>query len=174
MVFYDVTTLYFESDYGDELRTAGFSKDGKHSQPQVVLGLLVSAGGYPLCYTLFNGSQYEGYTMIPMVEDFVRRFDLEDFVIVTDSGLMNKKNIELPESGGYKYIIGVKIKSESEEVKSWIFSLGKYDGAFYEQKKDARWDGLKGYITNTTLPPISKKHKLIELLFKDEFWENRT
>jgi len=61
LVFYDVTTLYFESDYGDEFRTQGFSKDGKHSQPQIVLGLLVSKGGYPLAYSLFNGSQYEGY-----------------------------------------------------------------------------------------------------------------
>jgi hypothetical protein len=74
-VFYDVTTLYFETDYSDELREKGFSKYGKHSQPQVVLGLLVSREGYPLSYSLFNGSQYEGYTMIPVVEDFVQRID---------------------------------------------------------------------------------------------------
>jgi hypothetical protein len=48
LVFYDVTTLYFETDHSDELREPGFSKDGKHSQPQVVLGLLVSLDGYPL------------------------------------------------------------------------------------------------------------------------------
>lgn len=36
LMFYDVTTLYFESDSGDDMREAGFSKDGKHSQPQVV------------------------------------------------------------------------------------------------------------------------------------------
>lgn len=41
LMFYDVTTLYFETDNGNELRESGFSKDGKHSQPQVVLGLLV-------------------------------------------------------------------------------------------------------------------------------------
>ena len=45
LVFYDVTTLYFETDYSDDLREKGFSKDGKHAQPQVVLGLLVSANG---------------------------------------------------------------------------------------------------------------------------------
>jgi transposase len=60
VVVYDVTTLYFETDYEDDIRGKGFSKDGKHSQPQIVLGLLVSAGGYPLSYSLFNGSQYEG------------------------------------------------------------------------------------------------------------------
>jgi transposase len=118
LVFYDVTTLYFESDYGDELRETGFSKDGKHSQPQVVLGLLISAGGYPLAYSLFNGSQYEGYTMLPVVEDFVQRFQLEDFVVVADSGLMNRTHIALLETGGYSYIIGARIKNENEGIKN--------------------------------------------------------
>jgi hypothetical protein len=104
LLFYDVTTLYFESDYSDDFRERGFSKDGKHAQPQVVLGLLVSRDGYPLSYSLFNGSQYEGRTMLPIVDDFVQRFNLDDFVVVADSGLMNKTNIQLLESGGYKYI----------------------------------------------------------------------
>jgi len=95
LMFYDVTTLYFETDKTDELREKGFSKDGKHSQPQVVLGLLVSQGGYPLSYSIFNGSQYEGRTMLPVLEDFISRFELDDFVIVADSGLMNKKNMAM-------------------------------------------------------------------------------
>ena len=135
VVFYDVTTLYFETDYSDGLRERGFSKDGKHAQPQIVLGLLVSQDGYPLSYSLFNGSQYEGRTMLPIVEDFVQRFQLEDFVVVADSGLMNKSNISLLESAGYKYIIGARIKNESEEVKRWLVSLDKMDGCFYELGK---------------------------------------
>ena len=47
VVFYDVTTLYFQIDDEDEIRKRGFSKDGKHQSPQIVLGLLVSLGGYP-------------------------------------------------------------------------------------------------------------------------------
>ena len=135
LVFYDVTTLYFETDYSDDLRERGFSKDGKHAQPQVVLGLLVSRDGYPLSYSLFNGSQYEGRTMLPIVEDFVQRFNLKDFVVVADSGLMNKSNISLLESGGYKYIIGARIKNETEDVKQWILSLDKIDGSFHELGK---------------------------------------
>ncbi|GAB6008031.1 IS1634 family transposase [Dysgonomonas reticulitermitis] len=127
LVFYDVTTLYFESDYSDDFRERGFSKEGKHAQPQVVLGFLVSSGGYPLSYSLFNGSQYEGRTMLPIVNNFVKRFDLDDFVVVADSGLMNKTNIQLLESGGYKYIIGARIKNETEEIKQWVspFKKGK-------------------------------------------------
>jgi len=135
LMFYDVTTLYFETDKADEFRENGFSKDGKHSQPQVVLGLLVSSGGYPLAYSIFNGAQYEGRTMLPVVEDFVSRFDLDDFVIVADSGLMNKQNILLLESCGYKYIIGARIKNETDDIKQWILSLEKNDGKFYEREK---------------------------------------
>lgn len=147
LVFYDVTTLYFETDLEDELREKGWSKDGKHSSPQVVLGLLVSRGGYPLSYSIFNGSQYEGRTMIPVIEDFVNRFKLDDFVIVADSGLMNKSNISLLESANYKYIIGARIKNEREALKSWILSLERRDGEFYEhQKGEARL--VVGYAEN--------------------------
>ena len=145
LVFYDVTTLYFESDYSDDFRERGFSKDGKHAQPQVVPGLLVSRDGYPLSYSLFNGSQYEGRTMIPIVEDFVKRFNLEDFVIVADSGLMNRTSLALLESGNYKYIIGARIKNETGEIKQWIRSLDKTEGSFYELGKLPKSRLIIGY-----------------------------
>lgn len=166
LAFYDVTTLYFETDYGDELRERGFSKDGKHAQPQVVLGLLVSKGGYPLSYSLFNGSQYEGRTMIPIVEDFVKRFELEDFVIVADSGLMNKTNISLLESGGYKYILGARIKNESEEVKQWILSLEKQDGWFYELGKLPNSRLIVGYSRKRAEKDAYNREKGVKRLQK--------
>ena len=148
LVFYDVTTLYFETDYSDDFRSTGFSKDGKHAQPQVVLGLLVSKDGYPLSYSLFNGSQYEGRTMLPIVEDFVQRFNLTDFVVVADSGLMNKTNMLLLESAGYKYIIGARIKNETEEIKQWILSIERADGCFYELGKLPKTRLIIGYSEN--------------------------
>ena len=223
LVFYDVTTLYFESAAEDELRSPGFSKDGKTAETQVVLGLLVSEGGYPLSYSVFNGKQYEGYTMIPMIDDFRQRYGLgDDFVVVADSGLMNGRNITMLRQAGYKYVIGARIRNEAEDVKGWILSQRLANGEFaelvrkgderliigYSQKRadkdaynrkrgiarlrkayskgtltkeqvnrrgynkfleisrdvtveinesriaeDAKWDGLKGYITNTSLEP---------------------
>ena len=77
--------------------------------------------------------------MLPIVEDFVQRFNLDDFVVVADSGLMNRKNIELLESGGHKYILEARIKNEDEATKQWILSLGKKDGEFNQiGKGDAR------------------------------------
>lgn len=135
LMFYDVTTLYFETARMDVLRESGFSKDGKMTESQVVLGLLVSEGGYPLSYSLFNGSQYEGFTMIPIIDDFKQRFGLDDdFVVVADSGLMNKSNVTLLQQAGYKYILGARIKNENTSIREWILSLEKKDNACYEYK----------------------------------------
>ena len=137
LMFYDVTTLYFETAQTDVLREPGFSKDGKTAESQVVLGLLVSEGGYPLSYSLFNGSQYEGFTIIPMIDDFKQRFTLgDDLVVVADSGLMNKNNVALLQKAGYKYIIGARIRSESASVKQWILSLEKVDNSCYNYKRE--------------------------------------
>ena len=67
--------------------------------------------------------------MISVVEDFVKCFNMKDFVVVADSGLMNKTNIALLESGNYKYIIGARIKNEGAEIKQWLLSLEKQDGS---------------------------------------------
>ena len=165
LLFYDVTTLYFETDYGDELRETGFSKDEKHSQPQVVLGLLVSKDGYPLSYSVFSGSQYEGRTMLPVVEDFVQRFNLDDFIVVADSGLMNQSNIALLESGNYKYIIGARIKNESNEIKKWALSLSKQDGEFYETPKGTT-RLIVGYSDNRAKKDRHNREKGVKRLEK--------
>jgi hypothetical protein len=65
IVFYDMTTLYFEASDEDDLRKTGFSKDGKHQNPQIYLGLLVGMGGYAIGYDIFEGDIYEGHTLIP-------------------------------------------------------------------------------------------------------------
>ena len=149
VLFYDVTTLYFEADYEDELRKTGFSKEGRHSNPQIILGLLVSLGGYPLAYCIHEGNKYEGHTMLPTINEFVSKYGLENFVVVADSGLMNNANIAELEAHGYKYIIGAKIKNESQEVKNWILEQPKRDCQMVEYDKGG---GLKGYLTNTDIP----------------------
>ena len=95
VLFYDVSTLYFEADYDDELRKTGFSKEGRHNNPQIILGLLVSLGGYPLAYCIHEGNKYGGHTMLSTINEFVSKYGLEKFVVVADSGLMNNAKIEI-------------------------------------------------------------------------------
>ena len=137
IVFYDVTTLYFESSREDVLRCPGFSKDGKTAESQIVLGLLVSRDGYPLSYNIFNGSQYEGRTFIPIIDDFVQRFSLSDFIVVADSGLLSRKNIALLKAAGYKFILGGRIKKESAAVQDWVLSLEKDSRKLHETSINA-------------------------------------
>ena len=136
VVFYDVTTLYFEAADQDDLRRAGFSKDGKHSQPQIVLGLLVSENGYPLDYEIFEGNKFEGHTMLPVVEAFKEKYKMQQLIVVADAGLMSNKNIRALLDQHYDFIIGARIKNEPDLVQEQILALQLEDDQSAEVQKD--------------------------------------
>ena len=121
-VFYDVSTLYFEASREDELRKLGFSKDGKPHCPQIVLGLLVTTGGYPLAFEMFKGNKYEGETLIPVLEYFKKRYNQGKLVVIADAGLLSKSNVEQLLKYGYEFILGARIKNETKELKNQIIS----------------------------------------------------
>jgi transposase len=123
VVFYDMTTLYFEASDEDDYRIAGFSKDGKHQQPQIMIGLLVSNHGYPLGYQIFEGNTSETKTLIPVLEAFRDKFDIDKPVIVADAALLSEKNIHALQENGYEYILGARLKNESEEFKQKVRGL---------------------------------------------------
>lgn len=128
VVFYDVTTVYFESDGDDDLRKTGFSKDGKNQHPQIVLGLLVSKSGYPLAYEIFEGNKFEGHTMLPVIEAFKSKYKLDNLIVVADSGLLSTENIQLLEEGSYEYILGARIKASNRQLKEQILNLELNNG----------------------------------------------
>ena len=166
VLFYDVTTLYFEADREDELRRTGFSKEGRHSNPQIILGLLVSLGGYPLAYCIHEGNKYEGHTMLPAVNEFVAKYGLENFIVVADSGLMNNANIAELEAHGYKYIIGAKIKNESTEVREWILSQPRHERRMAEYDKEGGRRLLIGYTEDRARKDAYNRDKGIRRLEK--------
>ena len=166
-MFYDVSTLYFETSKTDALREPGFSKDGKTAESQVVLGLLVSRGGYPLSYSLYNGSQYEGYTMIPMIDDFRQRYGLgDDFVVVADSGLMNADNVKLLRDAGYKYVIGARIKSEKSNIKEKILAWERKNGEFFEYRRENGERLIVGYSDKRAKKDAYNRTRGVERLQK--------
>ncbi len=136
VVFYDMTTLYFEASDEDDLRKTGFSKDGKHSSPQIFLGLLVGLGGYAIGYDIFEGNTYEGHTLIPFLEQTSKKFNLGKPVVVADSGLLSKENIKALQKGKYKYILGARIKNETKAVKEKILETKLKNGQVKSIKKD--------------------------------------
>ena len=223
IVFYDVTTLYFEASDEDDLRKIGFSKDGKSQQPQIVLGLLVSQLGYPLAFEMFEGNKFEGQTMLPVIEKFKAKYDLQQLIIIADAGLLSQHNIKALQDLNYEFILGARIKNEPSVLQEQILLLPRNNGQAHsitkangvklivsysearayndnknrqrglsrlekavqkgkltknhinnrgynkylqlngevlisidqhKIKQDAKWDGLKGYLTNTNLNAI--------------------
>ena len=136
VVFYDMTTLYFEASDEDDLRKTGFSKDGKHQNPQIFLGLLVGMGGYAIGYDIFEGNVYEGHTLIPTLEKLSKKFNLSKPVVVADAGLLSTENIKLLEKSGYKYILGARIKNESKKIKQQILGSPLKNDEHRTIKKD--------------------------------------
>jgi len=128
VVFYDVTTVYFEIDLEDDLRKTGFSKEGRHQNPQIVLGLLVSKDGYPLAYDIFEGNTFEGHTIMPIIDFFKQKYELENLVIVADSGLLSRTNIEYLKDQHYEFILGARIKNESSDIQKKVLNLSLRNG----------------------------------------------
>lgn len=223
VVFYDITTLYFENEDEDDFRKIGFSKDGKFEHPQIMLGLLVGENGYPIGYDIFEGNSFEGHTLLPVLESIEKKYGLGKPVVVADAAMLSKTNLKNLDAARYGFIVGARLRNESEEMQRAILkrSVGLKNGesfviekpngrrlvvsysdkraakdafnrekgirklrqkirsgkltkehlnnrgynkflklqgeiriAFDEERinKAARWDGLKGYLTNTDRP----------------------
>lgn len=128
VVFYDMTTLYFEASEEDDFRIPGFNKDGKHQQPQIMIGLLVSNHGYPIGYQIFEGNTSETKTLVPVLETFQKKFDIDKPIIVADAALLSQKNINALQENHYEYILGGRLKNETEAIKSKVIKLGVEEG----------------------------------------------
>lgn len=126
VLFYDATTLYFESFTEDELKQNGYSKDMKFNQAQVLLALFVTEKGLPVGYELFPGSTFEGHTLIPILDKLKKRYQLEEVVFVADRGLLNETNLKYLEENNFKYIVGARIKNVNAKIKNKILNLENY------------------------------------------------
>ena len=164
MVFYDVTTLYFEVEDQDDLRKTGFSKDGKHQHPQIVLGLLVSVDGYPLAYDIFEGNKFEGHTMMPVLESFRTKFKLDKLVVIADAGLLSEDNIEQLQSKQYEYILGARIKNESQAIKEQILALKLENGQSTVFNKDEQSKLIISYSDARAKKDAANRKKGLEKL----------
>lgn len=224
VVFYDMTSLYFEAEDEDDLRKIGFSKDGKFQNPQILLGLLVGECGYPIGYDIFEGNTFEGKTLLPVLKGIQERYKIGRPVVVADAAMLRKKNLDMLDTERYPFIVAARIRNESQAMQQEILRrcANLRDGQCIEMlhekghrliiaysdkraRKDAhnrlrglaklrkqvrsgrltkeylnnrgynkflkltgevaveideskaqeagRWDGLKGYLTNTNLPP---------------------
>jgi transposase len=166
IAFYDMTTLYFEASDEDDLRKAGFSKDGKHQNPQIFLGLLVGLGGYAIGYDIFEGNIYEGHTLIPFIEKITAKFNLDKPIIVADSGLLSKENIIALELKNYEYIIGARLKNEPAKIKKKILDSKLTDGEMVAIEKSSNTRLIVSYATNRAAKDEHNRQRGLQRLEK--------
>jgi transposase len=129
VMFYDATTLYFESFTEDDLKQNGYSKDLKFNQPQILLALFVTEGGLPVGYELFPGSSFEGHTLTTSLNKLKERYGIQQVVFVADRGMLSDVNLRFLEENNYRYIVGARLKSLDEvgtkNVLEWVDSIPK-------------------------------------------------
>jgi hypothetical protein len=118
LVIYDVTTLYFETDTGDGFREPGFSKE-RRLEPQITVGLLTDARGFPLMVHAFEGNRAETKTILPVVQAFAAAHQLPEVTVVADAGMLSEANLAAIEDAGLRFIVGARIPEMPYQVSEW-------------------------------------------------------
>jgi transposase len=141
LLFYDVTTLYFETFMEDELRKNGFSKDNKSQQPQIVVALMVTPEGFPVGYEVFSGNTFEGHTLIPVIKSFIKKHKVEHFTVVADAAMISTENVAALNAEKINYIVGARLGNVTIDLLAIIDTkLPRTDGSIIRLKTD------KGYL----------------------------
>ena len=146
VLFYDVTTLYFEAEDEDDLRRIGYSKDGKFEHPQITLGLLVGEDGFPIGYDVFEGNKFEGHTLLPVLSRYEKLYGFSRPVVVADAAMLSASNLKELAEERYEFVLGARIKNESEALKQEIIKktsgMGSGDKIIVERE-----DGIRLIVT---------------------------
>lgn len=164
-VLYDVTTLYFETFQSDELRIPGFSKDNKSQQPQIVVGLLVTQSGFPLVYEVFAGNTFEGKTMLPVVENFMKQHKEVKPIVVADAAMLSEERLTELRAKNISYIVGARLANSNLDLVKQIHAiLENKNGA------NARFPSLYGHLVCDFSAKRYKKelHDLNKMIKKAE------
>ena len=150
VIFYDCTTLYFESFTEDELREKGLSKEHKFSESQVLLAMMVTREGLPLGYRLYNGATWEGHTLKDAIAHIKSMAEVDRVVFVADSGLLSKENLDLIEQSEKQYIVAARLKNQPESIKKQILDKASYQPEHQMMIKEIALPGKRRLLINYT------------------------
>jgi transposase len=139
VVFFDVTTLYFESIQNDELRAFGYSKDQKFHSVQVVLALATTSEGLPVGYKLFPGNTAETKTLISCLDEWRKHIDIGHVVFVADRGMFNSSNLFELQNSGYEFIVAAKLRGMNAATKEIVLSEAGYRCSAVENDTIPSW-----------------------------------
>lgn len=125
LVYYDVTNYYFESDYEDEFRRKGVSKEHRPN-PIVQMGLFMDTNGIPITYDLYSGNTNDCLTYRPTFKRMKQEFDLGKVIVVADKGMNTGDNIYYTLSSNDGFVFSQTARGANKELKKYIKSESGY------------------------------------------------
>lgn len=174
IVFFDVTTLYFESVDDDDLRKFGYSKDQKYHTTQVVLALATTSEGLPVSYELFPGNTAEVNTILRCLKEWKKSFEIGKVIFVADRAMMSEANLKLLSEEGHEYIIAAKIRSMKADIKTQVkkeegyttHTLSEDSGLFWvkDQKLNDEQRLISNYNTKRARKDAKDRERILQKL----------
>ncbi len=154
-VSYDVTNYYFESQKAGELRLFGYSKENKHNEVIVVMGLLIDSNGIPVTMRLFPGNTMDQNTLQDSVDALKELYGFEKITVIADRGMNSKENLVFLTSNDQHFLISYTLKKASEEIKAECLK-----GDWQEVKTNDKGEII--YATKILDTTVSAKVELTE------------
>jgi len=116
LVFYDLTSTYFEGNGPAGFARHGHSRDGKARNRPVLVGM-VMIDGWPIAHHVFQGNLRDSTTVEPVLQDLQARFGLRRVVFVGDRGMVTSGNLDRLRVSGQGYIVGLKRRRQPEILR---------------------------------------------------------
>lgn len=137
VVYYDVTNYYFEIDEQDDFRRKGISKEHR-PDPIIQMGLLMDNLGFPIAYKLFKGNDNDCTTLLPVIKETRKTFDLGRIIIVADKGINTAENIYYNLKRGNGYVFSQSVRRANKELKDYVLKEEGYEWYGNEYKRKSR------------------------------------
>ena len=145
LVFYDITSTYFEGDRSittEDIRQYGYSRDHRPDRRQVVIGVVMTREGMPLCHHVFSGSTADKTTVVDVVRDLKERFRFQRVIFVGDRGMLSEENLEFLLSENLGFIVCHRLR-RNNEIKRFITTTHEGLTQTKEQYLEDQRDGVK-------------------------------
>ncbi|MDJ1648208.1 IS1634 family transposase, partial [Mycoplasma phocimorsus] len=148
LVFYDSSTVYFESFVREGLRFPDYSKDGKFKEDQVVIGMATDENGIPIMLKAFRGNTADCNTFIPFMVEMKKTYNFKKVTIIADKGMSINRNIRFLEANGIDFIISYRLKTSSREFKEFALDKSGYKEInlttkYKEYEYNSHWNGKR-------------------------------
>jgi transposase len=160
-VFFDATTIYFESQKMDEFRKFGYSKDGKYGEVQIVIGLLMDQDGRPIGIEFYPGNTFDGHTLKQGLESLKNKFSINEVIIIADRGMCSYENLKAITDLGMDYIIGSTLKRKTAALKKDILDIASYEDVLNSNDEVFKYKEISIQTKNDDQSKEAKKERLI-------------